>query len=254
MHLIDSHAHIYLDAFDEDRSEMLDRALEAGVRHIYMPHIDSQSTERMLKVEAENPDICYAMMGLHPCSVKQDFEKELNLVENWLSKRKFAALGEIGIDLYWDKTYFEQQQVAFEEQITLAKKFRLPIVIHSRDSLDVTISTVASLADEHLTGVFHCFTGDLPQAQQIIELGFFLGIGGVATFKNGGLDQVLLETPIEHLIIETDSPYLAPVPHRGKRNEPAYLRKIVQKIAGVKHISEEDVARQTSCNVDLLYG
>ncbi|MCC5927857.1 MAG: TatD family hydrolase [Cyclobacteriaceae bacterium] len=254
MYLIDSHAHIYLEAFDQDRSEMLNRAVEAGVRRIFMPHIDSLSTERMLLVEDENPDLCYAMMGLHPCSVQQDFEKELLFVENWLSKRKFAAMGEIGIDLYWDKTYEEQQKEAFIQQISMAQKYGLSIVIHSRESLDLTISTVASCVNESLKGVFHCFTGNLSQASQIIEMGFYLGIGGVATFKNGGLEEVLLQTPLEHLIIETDSPYLAPVPYRGKRNEPAYLRQVVQKIAHVKHVSEEDVARQTSRNVDLLYG
>jgi TatD DNase family protein len=254
MYLIDSHAHIYLDAFDEDRAEMLERAAEAGVRRIFMPHIDSESTERMLKVETENPELCKAMMGLHPCSVKHDFEKELYLVESWLSKRKFSALGEIGIDLYWDRTYEKQQKEAFLQQISMAQKHQLPIVIHSRESLHLTVSMVATLAKENLKGVFHCFTGDLLQAKQIIDMGFYLGIGGVATFKNGGLDEVLSQIALEHLIIETDSPYLAPVPYRGKRNEPAYIRQIVQKIAGIKHVTEEDVARQTSLNADMLYG
>ncbi len=249
----DTHAHIYLEEFDADRSDMLARARDAGVNRIMMPNIDHTSIDRMLELELKSDEMCFPMMGLHPCSVKKDFEKELYQMENWLSKRKFSAIGEMGTDLYWDKTFWEQQQEAFKIQVSWAKLHNLPIVIHSRDSLDQTIELVEQLKDENLTGVFHCFTGTAEQAKRIFNLGFFIGIGGVATFKNGGMDNVLPSVDIEKIVLETDSPYLAPVPFRGKRNEPAYISIIAAKVAELKNISLEEVQLLTSQNAAKLF-
>lgn len=250
---IDTHAHIYLEEFDADHTAMLVRAETAGIKKILMPNIDHTSIDRMLEVELKSGGTCLPMMGLHPCSVKRDFEKELYQVEHWLSKRKFLAIGEIGTDLYWDKTFWEQQKEAFRIQVKWAKDYQLPIVIHSRDSVDQTIALVEELKDEKLTGVFHCFTGTEEQARQIIDLGFYLGIGGVATFKNAGMDQVIPELPMEKMVLETDSPYLAPVPHRGKRNEPSYLPLVAAKVAQLKNISLEEVQQVTSRNASVLF-
>jgi len=249
----DTHAHIYLEEFDADRSDMLARAMEAGVGSIFMPNIDHTSIDRMLELELTSDGVCLPMMGLHPCSVKKDFEKELYLMENWLSKRKFSAIGEMGTDLYWDKTFWEQQQEAFKIQVGWAKMYKLPIVIHSRDSLDQTIELVEQLKDENLTGVFHCFTGTEEQAKRIFNLGFYIGIGGVATFKNGGMDKVLPSVDMEKIVLETDSPYLAPVPYRGKRNEPAYIPIIASKVAELKNISLEEVQVITLKNTAKLF-
>ncbi len=250
--MIDTHAHIYLDAFDKDFDAMLDRANQIGVEKIYMPNIDHTSIDRMLEIEARY-DTCYSMMGLHPCSVDAKFEKELYLVEDWLSKKQFAAVGEIGIDLYWDKTYWEQQKEAFKIQIAWAKSYRLPVVVHCRESIDETIEIISELKEDTLTGVFHCFTGNLKQAQKIIELGFYLGIGGVSTFKNGGLDHVLPHVSLNHLLLETDSPYLAPTPHRGKRNEPSYLNLIASKIAELAERPVKEVVTKTTENSNKLF-
>jgi TatD DNase family protein len=250
---IDTHAHIYAQQFEKDQADTIQRAFEQGVNKIYMPNIDHTSIDAMLEVEAKYPENCFAMMGLHPCSVKQDFEKELYKVEDWLNKRSFVAVGEIGTDLYWDKTFYEQQAEAFKIQVEWAKKHQRPIVIHCRDSFQETIDLLTPLMDDKLTGVFHCFTGSVADAQQVIELGFYLGIGGVSTFKNGGLDKVLPEVPLEHLVLETDCPYLAPVPHRGKRNESAYVPLIAQKLAEIKGITVEDVAESTTQNAENLF-
>ncbi|MEM9855908.1 MAG: TatD family hydrolase [Bacteroidota bacterium] len=250
--MIDTHAHIYLDAFDKDFDAMLDRANQIGVEKIYMPNIDHTSIDRMLEIEARY-DTCYSMMGLHPCSVDAKFEKELYLVEDWLSKKQFVAVGEIGTDLYWDKTYWEQQKEAFKIQIAWAKSYQLPVVIHCRESIDETIEIISELKEDTLTGVFHCFTGNSKQAEKIIELGFYLGIGGVSTFKNGGLDQVLPHVPLNHLLLETDSPYLAPTPHRGKRNEPSYLNLIASKIAELAERPVEEVVTKTTENSNKLF-
>jgi len=253
MELIDTHAHIYLKDFVEDREQILDKAKESGLTKIYMPNIDHTSIEDMLRLEESAGGNCVAMMGLHPCSVKKDFEKDLYEVETWLNKRKFAAVGEIGTDLYWDKTFWSQQQEAFKIQVNWAKQFKIPIVIHCRESLDQTIQMVEQLKDENLKGVFHCFSGNLDQAQKIIDLGFYLGIGGVATFKNGGLDKVLPDVDLKHIVLETDSPYLAPVPHRGKRNEPAYLKLIADRIAEIKKISVDELAETSTANALALF-
>ena len=249
---IDTHAHIYAEEFASDTAEMLARAQDEGIGKIFMPNIDHTSIDCMLKLEAKN-ESCIAMMGLHPCYVKKDFEKELYLVESWLAKRKFAAVGEIGTDLYWDKTFWDQQKEAFAIQVNWAKQYSLPVIIHCRESLDVTIEMVEQLKSENLTGVFHCFGGSVEQAKRIIDLGFYLGIGGVATFKKGGLDAVLPDIPLTSIVLETDSPYLAPVPHRGKRNEPAYISFIGQRVSDIMKKPLEEIQQVTSANALKIF-
>ena len=249
----DTHAHIYSDEFLPDREGVLSRAQEAGVEKIYMPNIDHTSIDAMLEVEMKYSGRCFAMMGLHPCSVKTDFQKELYLVEQWLGKRKFHAVGEIGTDLYWDKTFWEQQKEAFMIQVNWAKKHKLPIVIHCRESIDQTIELLEPLVDKTLRGIFHCFSGDAAQAKRIIAMGFYLGIGGVATFKNGGLDKVLPEVPMDRIVLETDSPYLAPVPHRGKRNEPSYIPLIANKVCELMNVAVEELQKTTSANAGKIF-
>ncbi|TRX62130.1 TatD family deoxyribonuclease [Fulvivirga sp. M361] len=250
--LVDTHAHIYLDAFSKDIHEVMERAEEARIEKIYMPNIDHSTIDNMMELETRY-DQCIAMMGLHPCSVDKKFEKELYLVEEWLTKRKFVAIGEIGTDLHWDKTFWAQQQEAFSIQLNWAKEYNIPVVIHCRESIEETIELVARHADDTLTGIFHCYTGDVIQANKIIELGFYLGIGGVSTFKNGGLDKVLPEIDLEHIVLETDSPYLAPVPHRGKRNEPSYVSFVAERVATIKQCSLEEVANKTTGNAFQLF-
>jgi TatD DNase family protein len=251
--LVDTHAHIYLDEFRDDRAEMMQRAHEKGIGRIYMPNVDHTSIDGMLELEAQYPERCFAMMGLHPCYIKADFQKELYLVEEWVAKRKFAAVGEIGTDLYWDKTFWEQQKEAFKVQVNLAKKYSLPVVIHCRESIDETIALVEELRDDSLTGIFHCFSGNADQAKRIISMNFYLGIGGVATFKKGGLDLVLPEIPLERLVLETDSPYLAPVPYRGKRNEPAYIALVATRVSELMRISEQEVIQTTTANALKIF-
>lgn len=252
-YFIDTHAHIYAKEFNEDRVEALRRSTESNIQKIVMPNVDHTSIDAMLEVESRNPELCYSTMGLHPCSVKKDFQRELYIVEDWLAKRKFAAVGEIGTDLYWDKTFWEQQKEAFTIQVEWAKKYSLPIIIHCRETLNETIELVEHLQDGKLTGVFHCFTGNNEQAQKIVRLNFFLGIGGVSTFKKAGLDSVLPDVSLDKIVLETDSPYLAPVPHRGKRNEPSYIPLIGQKIAEIKKVSLEEVQHQTTQNALQLF-
>jgi TatD DNase family protein len=249
----DTHAHIYAKDFVEDRSDMLRQCNDIDIKRIYMPNIDHTSIDDMLEVEHLHPNQCFSMMGLHPCSVKKDFESELYRVEEWLTKRRFTAVGEMGTDLYWDKTFWEQQKEAFTIQVGWAKKYRLPIVIHCRESIDQTIELLEPLLDGKLTGIFHCFSGTLEQATKIIAMGFYLGIGGVVTFKNGGLDKILAEIDMERLVLETDSPYLAPTPHRGKRYSPLYIPLIASKIAEVKKITPEEVKLITTRNALTLF-
>lgn len=250
---VDTHAHIYLEEFEKDRKDMLARALNERIDKVYMPNIDHTSIDAMLELESASNGQCVAMMGLHPCYVKKDFQRELYLVEDWLSKRKFAAVGEIGTDLYWDKTFWEQQKEAFIIQLNWAKQYKLPVVIHCRESIDETIAIVEEAKDETLTGIFHCFSGSAEQAKRITDLGFYLGIGGVATFKKGGLDGVLPETTLNRLVLETDSPYLAPVPHRGKRNEPAYIPLIASRVAELMKVPLEEVRTMTTKNACTLF-
>ena len=250
---IDTHAHIYAKQFKKDQDDVLRRAFEQNVEKIYLPNIDHTSIDDMMEVEAKYPNQCIAMMGLHPCSVNKDFEKELYQVEDWLNKRSFAAVGEIGTDLYWDKTFYEQQAEAFKIQVEWAKKYKLPIIIHCRESFQETIDLLTPLMDENLTGIFHCFTGSLEDAQKAIELGFLLGIGGVSTFKNGGLDKVLPEVSLDHLVLETDCPYLAPVPYRGKRNESSYIPLIAKRLSDIKGIEIEEIEQKTTRNAQKLF-
>ena len=249
----DTHAHIYSEEFLPDRESVLSHAREMGVKKIFMPNIDHTSIDAMLEVEMKHPNHCFAMMGLHPCSVKTDFEKELYIAEQWLAKRKFHAVGEIGTDLYWDKTFWEQQKEAFVIQVNWAKKYHLPLVIHCRESMNETLELLEPLADQSLCGIFHCFSGNMEQANRIVAMGFYLGIGGVATFRNGGLDQVLPKLSLDNIVLETDSPYLAPVPHRGKRNEPSYIPLIADKVATLMTLSPEDVQRTTSVNAVKIF-
>ena len=251
-HWIDTHAHIYAKEFDHDRQEMLRRCEENDVKYIFMPNVDHTSIDAMLNLESRC-SACIAMMGLHPCSVKKGFERELYIVEEWLGRKKFAAVGEIGTDLYWDKTFWDQQREAFTIQVNWAKQHGLPVVIHCRESLDETMGIVETLQDGTLTGIFHCFSGNSEQAKRIIKLNFHVGIGGVATFKKGGLDLVLPEIPGENMVLETDSPYLAPVPHRGKRNEPSYIPLIAQKVADIKELSLAQIQQQTTGNASKIF-
>lgn len=250
---IDTHAHIYLEDFDADRSDILHRARENGIKKVFMPNIDIDSIDRMMEVEERYGDQCISMMGLHPCSVKKDFQRQLYEVEKWLGQRSFAAVGEMGTDLYWDKTYWVQQKEAFIIQIDLARQHSLPLVIHCRETLEETIEMIENAQDGTLTGVFHCFTGTKEQAERIVKAGFYLGIGGVATFKNGGLDKVIPYLNLDSIVLETDSPYLAPVPHRGKRNEPSYIGLVAEKVATLFNEPLDIVMQRTTTNARKLF-
>ncbi len=251
--MIDTHTHLYLEEFDSDRSAMIGRAIDKGVTKMLLPNIDSTSVEGLLKLCRSFPDNCLPMMGLHPTSVKENYEEELDRVDRWLEKHSFCAIGETGIDLYWDTSHQKEQEHSFIHQINLAKKYNLPIVIHSRNSFNELFEILEIHHSPDLKGVFHCFTGNLDQAEKIIGMGFYLGIGGVVTFKNSGLDKVLDELSLEHILLETDAPYLAPVPFRGKRNESAYLAVIAEKIAEIKNISPARVAEITTANAISLF-
>ncbi len=252
--LIDTHTHLYSKKFDHDREAMLARAVATGVERMYLPAIDSETHEAMLELEVAHPDRCFAMMGLHPCSVDAAFEKELAIVERFLGERKFCAVGEMGIDLYWDKTFFEQQKEAFRRQAGWAKSLGVPIVIHARESLDVCIELVREAQDGRLRGIFHCFTGTLEQARQVVDLGFHLGIGGVLTYPKGGLEEVCSTMPLDTMVLETDAPYLPPVPHRGKRNEAAYLRLVAERLSEVRVAPLKEIVRATTANALKIFG
>jgi len=253
VNLIDTHAHIYISEFDSDRAFMLKRAEADGIEKIIMPAIDSASHDAMLKAEEENAGTCFSMMGVHPCSIKTNYEEELNVARDYFEKRRFVAVGEIGLDFYWDITFKEQQYKAFHTQIEWALQFDIPIVIHSRNSIDECINVVKEHQQGRLKGVFHCFSGTNEQAQQIIDLGFYLGIGGVLTFKKSGLDKIIEGIDLSNIVLETDAPYLAPVPFRGKRNECSYIKYVAQKLAEVKNISLDEVAKITTANAEKLF-
>lgn len=252
--LTDTHTHLYSESFDDDRNEMIDRARAAGVSRFFIPAIDSSYTQAMYDLESNYPDEVFLMMGLHPTSVKDNYEEELTHVEAQFSLRKFYAVGEIGIDLYWDQSTLEQQKIAFKRQIQLAKKYKLPIVIHCREAFDEIFEVLETERDDSLFGIFHCFTGTLEQAKMAVRFGMKLGIGGVVTFKNGKIDQFLNEIPLDHIVLETDSPYLSPVPYRGKRNESSYLALVCRKLATVYGVSEEKIARITTANSKEIFG
>jgi len=254
MQLTDTHTHLYLSEFQDDLETVLAHSRNLGIGRIFMPNIDSSTIGSLEKVCADHSDLCFPMMGLHPCSVKEDFEKELELVKAQLDQGLYYGVGEIGMDLYWDKTFLTQQEKAFRKQIQWAKDMGLPIIIHARNSFDEIFQIVDELNDENLGGIFHCFSGSLEQAEKIIEYGGFkLGIGGVVTFKNAGLDKVVEQLDLGHLVLETDSPYLAPAPFRGKRNETPYLIHIAERIAQLKNTSIEQVAAITTANATEIF-
>jgi len=253
MNLIDTHTHLYSKEFDNDRAAMIQRCLDKGISRLYLPNVDSESIDRMLSLEQSYPGLCLPMMGLHPCSVNDTVEQELALVKEWLDKRRFAAIGEIGVDLYWDKTFIEQQRHAFNTQVQWALDYNYTISIHCRDAYDELYALLKNFG-RLPRAIFHCFSGTLEQANQIIALGNFkLGIGGVVTFKNGGLDKVVEQVSLEHLVLETDAPYLAPMPYRGKRNESAYIALVAEKVAALKNVSVDEVAEITSQNAISIF-
>ncbi len=252
--ITDTHTHLYSEQFDDDRASMIHRAKEAGVSRFFIPAIDSSYTDRMLSLEQEFPEDVYLMMGLHPTSVKENYLEELEHVKTWLSQRNFYAIGEIGIDLYWDQQYLKQQQEAFRTQIRWAKEMKLPIVIHCREAFDEIFEILEEEKGPDLHGIFHCFTGTLTQAKQAISYNMKLGIGGVATFKNGKIDKFLNEIPLEHIVLETDAPYLAPTPFRGKRNESGYITNVIDKLVGIYNKSFEEIATITTENSKSVFG
>lgn len=248
MHLIDTHTHLYLEAFDRDRNQVIDRAISVGGNHFFIPAISSKYFKRMFDLKKQYPKKIHLMAGLHPCYVKEDFNEELNLVSNLLKSKNFCAIGEIGIDLYWDKSFLKQQQDAFQKQIQLAIDHKLPIVIHCREAFDEIFEILDQFKSEKLFGIFHCFTGSIKQANKAIGLNFKLGIGGVVTYKNGRIDQFIKKLPLESIVLETDSPYLSPTPLRGKRNESSHLTMILKKVSDCFNISVEEIARITTKN------
>lgn len=251
---IDTHAHLYVSEFDADRNEMMQRALNAGVKQVVLPAIDSETTAAMHALKKQFPKNIHLMMGLHPTHVKENVEEELVHVANELEKNNFVAVGEIGMDLYWDKTYQKEQQKAFAQQIDWALAYDLPIAIHCREAFDEIFEVLEGVANQRLRGIFHCFTGNVEQAHRAISLNMLLGIGGVLTFKNSGLAETISKIPLAHLVLETDAPYLAPMPFRGKRNESAYLALVAQRLAQVHQVSDEEVARMTTTNAQKLFG
>ncbi len=253
--MIDTHTHLYSEQFDEDRAEMIQRALDKGVEKFMLPAIDSETHEKMLSLEADYPHQMFTMMGLHPCSVQpESWEKELDIVKNYIDQRDFVAIGEIGIDLYWDKSTLDIQVKAFEQQIDWAIEKDWPIVIHTRESFDETFEVLDRKKHPKLRGIFHCFSGDLDQAKRALDLGFILGIGGVVTFKNGKIDQFLNEIPLDKIVLETDSPYLAPVPHRGKRNESSYVELVAGKLVDIYGLPFEEINQKTTENALKIFG
>ncbi|MDZ4845155.1 MAG: TatD family hydrolase [Chitinophagales bacterium] len=253
MELIDTHAHLYSSQFRDDLNNVVKQAKEAGVTKAFMPNVDSASISDLHKLAELYPDFCIPMMGLHPCSVKADYKRELAIVEKNLGEGKYIAVGEIGLDYYWDKTFIQEQQEAFITQVNWAKELNLPIAIHTRESFDDAVKLLQTLQDGNLRGVFHCFTGTYEDAQKVIELGFYMGIGGVVTFKNSEIAKAIQQIDLKHLVLETDAPYLAPTPHRGKRNESAYIKLVAEKIAVIKNLSFEEVAAATSAIARTLF-
>ena len=251
--LIDTHAHLYLSEFDEDREAMLEKAKAAGVSRVFLPAIDATTHEAMIRTD-EQFSSCQAMMGVHPCSIKANYREELDIAKEWWSKRSFIAVGEIGLDFYWDRTFEQEQVLAFREQIEWALQKEVPIVIHSRNATLACIQVLKEYQESALQGVFHCFSGSIEEAREILKLGFYLGIGGVLTYKNAGIAQVMEQLPLEQVILETDAPYLTPVPHRGKRNESAYVSIVAEKLALLKGLSIGEIASKTTQNAERLFG
>jgi TatD DNase family protein len=253
MDIVDSHCHLYAETFTHDIDAVIKNAEKEGVHKFYLPAIDSTTHERMILLEENYPGKCIAMMGLHPCSVNENYKEELAIVNNWISKRKFAAIGEIGLDFYWDKTFINQQYAAFKTQVEWALHYHLPIVIHSRNAMQETIDLVKEYAPAGLKGIFHCFSGNYQNAMEIIDTGFYLGIGGVLTYKNSGLAEIIEKIDPKHLVLETDAPYLTPVPYRGKRNESSYLKYVITKLSEVKNMPVNEIAAITTRNAEMLF-
>lgn len=253
MNWIDTHTHLYNEEFNDDRDAVIHNALAAGVTALLLPNIDETTIDNLLALEARYPNNCFAMMGIHPVYVKENVESVLDIIREWFTRREFKAVGEIGLDFYWDTTFREQQYHAFREQLKISAQYKLPVSIHSRNATPECIATVKALQDGNLSGVFHCFGGTVEEAKEIIDLGFYLGIGGVLTFKKSGLDKVLEAIDPKYMVLETDAPYLAPVPYRGKRNESAYIPLIGEKLADVKNLKIEEVADITSSNARKLF-
>ncbi|WP_430427887.1 TatD family hydrolase [Maribacter litoralis] len=254
MIITDTHTHLYSEAFDDDRKEAIEKAIDLGVKRFFIPAIDSTYTESMLKLEKDFPGHMYLMSGLHPTHVKENFEEELAHVEEMLETHSYYAVGEIGIDLYWEKKYLKEQQVAFKKQIQLAKRKKLPIVIHCRDAFDEVFEVLEEEKGDGLRGIFHCFTGTLEQAKKAISYNMKLGIGGVVTFKNGKIDTFLDQIELKHIVLETDAPYLAPTPYRGKRNESAYIINVLEKLADIYGVPNEEIAEITTNNSKVVFG
>ncbi len=251
--LIDTHTHLYDEQFDLDRNERINAAIELGVDRFYLPNCNSETIQGMLEVEKQFPQHCFAMMGLHPCYVKENVNEELSIIHDWLKKRNFCAIGEIGLDYYWDKTFVEQQKKAFRSQIEWSIEYHIPIVIHTREATQDTIQIVKEYVKHGVKGVFHCFSGSYETAQQIIDMGFYLGIGGVLTYKKAGLQEVVQKIDLQHIVLETDAPYLTPVPFRGKRNESLYVQYVASKLAELKEISLREVEEKTTQNAFKLF-
>ena len=251
---IDTHTHLFLEEFNADRTDVVQRAISAGVEVMLMPNVDVSTVDALMKTASSFPKNCWPMMGLHPTSVKEDYNEQLEQIEQLLRTKKFIAVGETGIDLYWDKSFFQQQVESFKRQIELALELSLPIVIHSRESLQEIFDVLESYKGSGLTGVFHCFPGNIQQAEKVIDMGFVLGIGGVVTFKNSMMGKVVEHVGLEHLVLETDSPYLAPAPHRGKRNQSAYIPLVGQKVAELTGQSTTKVAEVTTYNARRVFG
>lgn len=255
MYFIDTHTHLYSEEFDSENFNHINEALQFNVKKMLMPNIDSSSIKKMEELSIQFSDNCFAMMGLHPCYVKENYEKELETIKTYLDKNKYCAIGEIGIDLYWDNTFLKQQIKCFSIQIEWAIEKKLPIAIHTRNSFNETLEVVSThyKNNSQNSGVFHCFSGNAEQAEQVIDLGFSLGIGGVVTFKNSGLDKVVEQIDLKHLVLETDAPYLAPTPHRGKINRSSYIPLIAKRIAEIKNCTIDEVAQITTANAEKLF-
>jgi len=253
MQIIDTHNHIYLPEFDVDRDEVIQRSLATGVRRIMMPNIDSSSMAPMLDCEQQFPGICLPMMALHPTSVKENFRTELDAVEKALKEQKYYGIGETGIDLYWDKTFLNEQVISFRRHLELAEEYRLPVIIHARESLELIINELHDFGPERVKGIFHAFPGDAADAQRVTGMGFMIGIGGVVTFKNGRQAEAAIAAGVSNIVLETDAPYLAPVPHRGKRNEASFLTYVIDRLSAALNLSPEDVAERTTENARKLF-
>jgi TatD DNase family protein len=251
--LIDTHCHLYSEEFSGERRAIIQRAIDEGVSKFYLPNVDISSMDAMLELEKDFPDHCFAMMGLHPCSVKEDYEVQLEVVRDWLAVRKFAAIGEIGLDFHWDLSFKEQQYDAFRRQLEWSMNYRMPVVIHSRESLRECMDLVLETGNRRIRGIFHCFGGNIAEAREIIDMGMYIGIGGVLTYKNRVLGAVIKEIGLGRVVLETDAPYLAPVPFRGKRNEPAYLVHIVEKLAEITGLEKREICRITTSNAAEVF-